>query len=233
VIVSPPLREGPPELETRVSLPEARRNGLLWSSVAALVVALGVVGFLVARSPAPTPAPTASAEVVDEGPAEQEPPPAAAVEPVAPAKVAEAPKAPEPKAKEVPVEDQAAPRAAPEDDDAVVREPPKAKPQTRHATKPAAPMVVEAVEEPSVEGPAPLSQRDLDAVTIANMDQLTRCRGAASGIEVVFKIHPSGMVFGLRVNGAADDATRCLKRVVRRFKYPAHAGPARAHRIKL
>jgi serine/threonine protein kinase len=86
--------------------------------------------------------------------------------------------------------------------------------------------------------PERLNQRDLDALTFANIQNLRGCTRpmgqTGGGVGVSLKIHKNGMVFGVRVSGAPPDVTRCLKGVVRKWRYPQHRGAAaQAHSFNL
>ena len=78
-----------------------------------------------------------------------------------------------------------------------------------------------------------LAQRDLDAVTMGNFQALNNCRGDAKGIVISLQIHQTGMPFSVRVSGASPEVTKCLRKLVRKWRYPAHGGSAVRHKIKL
>jgi serine/threonine protein kinase len=86
--------------------------------------------------------------------------------------------------------------------------------------------------------PRTLNQRDLDALTFASIQRLRQCKqsmGATGGnVTVRLKIHENGMVFGVRVSGAPPEVARCLKGVVRKWRYPKHrGGTAQPHSFSL
>jgi serine/threonine protein kinase len=164
-------------------------------------------------------------------------------EPQAPAPVQAAEVKPEPAA----AADTGRPKVEPEPVDStepvVEAAPAKAAPKRRRASarkrrKAAAveEVVVTPQKAPAVAQPArasKLAQRDLDAVTMRHFQALTNCRGEAKGIVISLQIHKTGMPFSVRVSGAPLEVTTCLRKLVRKWRYPAHDGSAVRHKIKL
>ena len=116
--------------------------------------------------------------------------------------------------------------------------PRRAKPEPSQATKP----IVLPAKKPrekaaasAVKQPALplLEQRDLDAVTMRNFQALANCRQGESGIEISLQIHRTGMPFSVGVAGASEEVSSCLRKLVRKWRYPAHGGSAVRHKIKL
>jgi len=97
-------------------------------------------------------------------------------------------------------------------------------------------VVVTAQKAPVAAKPASapkLAKRDLDAVTMGNFQALNNCRGEAKGIVISLQIHQTGMPFSVRVSGAPPEVTKCLRKLVRKWRYPAHSGSAVRHKIQL
>jgi serine/threonine protein kinase len=99
------------------------------------------------------------------------------------------------------------------------------------AEKTTAPIIVRGKTKQPSANPA-LTKRDLDAVTMKNFQALANCRQGAKGLTVNMKIHKNGMVFGLLVVGAEPEVATCLRKLVRKWRYPAHRGPTLRHSIK-
>jgi len=112
------------------------------------------------------------------------------------------------------------------------------KPPARPKPEPVRPPVEASAERDRSDLPTRLNQRDLDATTFASIQRLRQCTqsmGATGGnVAVSLKIHENGMVFGVRVSGASPEVARCLKAVVRKWRYPKHrGGTAQPHSFAL
>jgi len=77
-----------------------------------------------------------------------------------------------------------------------------------------------------------LEKRDLDAPTMRDFQLLNNCRKGKTGIEISLRIHKNGMPFSVHVTGASEDVSSCLRKVVRKWRYPEHSGSAVRHKIK-
>jgi serine/threonine protein kinase len=215
-----PLRQGPTELDTREFKTERKPfPAMLLASVVIVVLAVLVIALLVnppKRLPAEKAAgvPAAKAQPVAAKPA---------VEPKRDAQpTQQAESKPPPVAK--PVRATAKQRAVTPKRQ---RKRPVAQPQAPAVVVPA---VVVVPDPPAQEG---LAKRDLDAVTMRNFQALANCRQGATGIIIKLQIHKNGMPFGVRITGASTEANTCLRKIVRKWRYPAHGGSTVRHSIKL
>ena len=62
---------------------------------------------------------------------------------------------------------------------------------------------------------------------------LANCKQGESGVVINLQIHKTGMPFGVRITGASSEVSTCLRKLVRKWRYPAHGGSAVRHKIKL
>jgi serine/threonine protein kinase len=215
-----PLRPGPQELETQRIVPVSRKFPLALT-VSGVVVALAVLlSLFLLRGPAEGDlkfAPTKLVQAVKPADSPAQP------------KTLDAALVPEPVAEKL-IEPKEAAKPTPK------------KPKQRRKTarkyvkkssveKIGAPIVVGSkTKQPSAK--PELTKRDLDAVTMKNFQALANCRQGATGITVKMQIHKNGMVFGLRVVGAEPEVASCLRKMVRKWRYPAHGGSALRHSLK-
>ena len=238
------LSHAPPAVPTKpVSASPAGRSNVAWvATVTVGSLAVAVIAFLLhsAQVEAPVDAVDAPMRAVAPSPDDiveivarpDTGAPASADAAAAPEVTKPAPEPAEPQAAPAPQRTRPANPVKPKPKPKARAAPPRAVAPVKKAPAPKAQPKPARAPAPATQT-AGLAQRDLDAVTMRNFQALANCKQGESGVVINLQIHKTGMPFGVRITGASSEVSTCLRKLVRKWRYPAHGGSAVRHKIKL